>query len=45
VYGEPLTDSNANWFLAQTLCYLTHLELAGQITRESDGDLERWRVT
>jgi glyoxylase-like metal-dependent hydrolase (beta-lactamase superfamily II) len=45
VYGEPLTDSNANWFLSQTLCYLTHLELAGQIAREPDGELERWRAT
>jgi glyoxylase-like metal-dependent hydrolase (beta-lactamase superfamily II) len=44
VYGEPLTESNANWFLAQTLCYLTHLELAGRIAREPDGDVERWRA-
>jgi glyoxylase-like metal-dependent hydrolase (beta-lactamase superfamily II) len=45
IYGEPLTEFNANWFLAQTLCYLTHLELAGRIAREPDGDVERWRAT
>ena len=41
VYGEPLTEVNAGWLLAQTLCYLRHLELGGRVQRE---DEERWRV-
>jgi glyoxylase-like metal-dependent hydrolase (beta-lactamase superfamily II) len=44
VYGEPLTQFNAGWLLAQTLCYLRHLELEGRVTHEPDGDAERWRV-
>jgi glyoxylase-like metal-dependent hydrolase (beta-lactamase superfamily II) len=42
VYEEPLTVGNASWFLAQTLCYLQHLERAGRIRREPDGGAERW---
>jgi glyoxylase-like metal-dependent hydrolase (beta-lactamase superfamily II) len=45
VYEEPLTESNAAWLLTQTLCYLHHLELAGQVTPEPDGDGDRWRRT
>jgi glyoxylase-like metal-dependent hydrolase (beta-lactamase superfamily II) len=44
IYGEPLTESNATWFLPQTLCYLTHLELAGRVAREPDADVGRWRA-
>jgi glyoxylase-like metal-dependent hydrolase (beta-lactamase superfamily II) len=45
VYGEPLTEHNANWLLSQTLCYLRHLERGGQVTSEPDGDgAERWRT-
>ena len=46
VYGEPLRTFNAGWLLAQTLCYLRHLELAGRAEREvGDGEeAERWRV-
>jgi len=44
VYAEPLTESNAGWLLAQTLCYLRHLELEGHVVREPDGEVERWRV-
>jgi glyoxylase-like metal-dependent hydrolase (beta-lactamase superfamily II) len=44
VYGEPLTPFNATWWLSETLCYLRHLELGGQVMREPDGDVERWRL-
>ncbi len=44
VYGEPVTPSNAAWFLSQTLAYLRHLEVEGRVTHESDGELERWRT-
>jgi glyoxylase-like metal-dependent hydrolase (beta-lactamase superfamily II) len=46
VYGEPLSTFNAGWLLAQTLCYLRHLELAGRAVREAGNgeEAERWRV-
>ena len=43
VYNDPLVEGNAAWLLAQTLCYLTHLELQGYITHETDGDVDHWR--
>ncbi len=45
VYGQPLTEDNTGWFLQQTLCYLRHLELAGVIRSEPDGEVERWHLT
>jgi hypothetical protein len=39
--GEPLTESNARWLLAETLCYLHHLERSGAVRRE---EAERWAV-
>ena len=42
VYGEPLTEANASWLLAQTLAYLTHLEHRGRVTREPRAGVERW---
>src|SRR5258706_3433589 len=33
VYGEPLTPTNANWRLGETLCYLLHLEVTGRAER------------
>ena len=42
VYGEPLTELNASWLLAQTLAYLTHLERQGRVRREAGDDVERW---
>jgi glyoxylase-like metal-dependent hydrolase (beta-lactamase superfamily II) len=44
VYDEPITHHNAAWLLSQTLCYLQHLELENQVTREPsrDGEPERW---
>jgi glyoxylase-like metal-dependent hydrolase (beta-lactamase superfamily II) len=44
VHGAPLSTSNAAWFLQETLCYLEHLERAGRIVREPDGDAVRWRA-
>ncbi len=41
VHGEPLTDSNAAWFLSETLSYLRHLEVSGRIAPEEG---ERWRL-
>jgi glyoxylase-like metal-dependent hydrolase (beta-lactamase superfamily II) len=44
VYGAPLNAFNANWLISQTLCYLAHLDLAGRVHREPDGELQRWRA-
>lgn len=33
VYGEAITPLNANWWLSETLCYLTHLERLGRAER------------
>lgn len=44
VYGQPLTEYNASWWLAETLCYLTHLEQQGRVKRGADGRHERWRA-
>ena len=41
--GQPLDARNAQWFLSETLCYLRHLERAGRLQSEPDGDAERWR--
>ncbi len=37
--GQPLSESNAPWLLAETLCYLHHLEREGVVRREEG---ERW---
>jgi glyoxylase-like metal-dependent hydrolase (beta-lactamase superfamily II) len=42
IYGEALGVHNASWFLAQTLCYLHHLERAGSARRQPDDGVERW---
>jgi len=44
LYGEELTQTATLWWLAQTLCYLTHLEVLGVLRREGL-DLERWAVS
>ena len=31
--GEQLTALTANWWLSETLCYLRHLEVAGEAVR------------
>jgi glyoxylase-like metal-dependent hydrolase (beta-lactamase superfamily II) len=41
IYGEPVTPMNANWWLAETLAYLRHLEVAGEAERIA-GEPERW---
>ena len=41
VYGEPVTQLNANWWLSETLCYLRHLEVTGRAERIA-GEPERW---
>jgi glyoxylase-like metal-dependent hydrolase (beta-lactamase superfamily II) len=42
VHGGPLTETNAGWWLPETLCYLRHLELSGRVRRASDSGVERW---
>ncbi|HEY5431739.1 MAG TPA: MBL fold metallo-hydrolase, partial [Solirubrobacteraceae bacterium] len=46
VYEEELSVRNASWFLAQTLCYLRHLEAGGRVRGERDdgGVTDRWRA-
>jgi glyoxylase-like metal-dependent hydrolase (beta-lactamase superfamily II) len=45
VHGEPLTESNAGWWLPETLCYLRHLELDGRVVPESDSGVDRWALS
>jgi glyoxylase-like metal-dependent hydrolase (beta-lactamase superfamily II) len=42
VFGEGLTETNTGWRLQETLCYLRHLELAGRVSLESEGELATW---
>jgi glyoxylase-like metal-dependent hydrolase (beta-lactamase superfamily II) len=44
IYEQPLVEGNAAWLLAETLCFLTHLEVQGHVRRESDGDVDRWQA-
>jgi glyoxylase-like metal-dependent hydrolase (beta-lactamase superfamily II) len=44
VHGEQASDTTTQWWLTETLCYLTHLERTGRVVREG-GDPERWRAT
>ena len=47
IFGAPVTAMNANWWLSETLCYLTHLETTGRVRRlepAAEGDGERWAV-
>jgi glyoxylase-like metal-dependent hydrolase (beta-lactamase superfamily II) len=43
LHGEQLSQLTAGWWLPETLCYLTHLEVLGEVTRDG-GDPERWRT-
>jgi glyoxylase-like metal-dependent hydrolase (beta-lactamase superfamily II) len=43
IYGEPLGFHNGHWLLTQTLCYLHHLELRGQVRHEESDGTELWR--
>lgn len=41
VHGRPRDERTGNWWLSETLCYLTHLERRGE-ARRIGGDPERW---
>jgi glyoxylase-like metal-dependent hydrolase (beta-lactamase superfamily II) len=41
VYGQAITPLNANWWLSETLSYLTHLEVTGRL-QKIGGTPERW---
>jgi glyoxylase-like metal-dependent hydrolase (beta-lactamase superfamily II) len=43
--GRPTGMSNPAWRLPLTLCVLEHLEQAGRVARDSDGELEHWRAS
>ena len=43
IYGEPVTPLTANWWLSETLTYLTHLEREG-LAERVPGHPERWRT-
>jgi glyoxylase-like metal-dependent hydrolase (beta-lactamase superfamily II) len=45
VHGEPVTETNAGWWLPETLCYLRHLELRGNVVREADAGVGRWALS
>jgi glyoxylase-like metal-dependent hydrolase (beta-lactamase superfamily II) len=44
VHGEAMSEVNVSWWLAETLCYLRHLELGGAVERVEDGGVERWSL-
>jgi glyoxylase-like metal-dependent hydrolase (beta-lactamase superfamily II) len=41
LHGEPLSQLTAGWWLPETLCYLRHLEVLGEVRRLGE-DPERW---
>jgi glyoxylase-like metal-dependent hydrolase (beta-lactamase superfamily II) len=43
VRGEALSERNASWLLAETLCYLAHLERLGTVSREDGEGKPLWR--
>jgi glyoxylase-like metal-dependent hydrolase (beta-lactamase superfamily II) len=43
VHASELTPLTAQWWLSETLCYLTHLQASGRAQREP-GEPERWRA-
>jgi len=43
VYDTELTAATGAWWLAETLCYLTHLQRAGRV-RRLEGEPERWQA-
>jgi glyoxylase-like metal-dependent hydrolase (beta-lactamase superfamily II) len=44
MFREQRGTRHPAWLLSQTLCYLRHLEQAGQARRETDGELQFWRT-
>jgi glyoxylase-like metal-dependent hydrolase (beta-lactamase superfamily II) len=43
VYGEPLNQTTASWWLSETLCYAVHLERQGK-ARRLEGEPRRWEA-
>ena len=41
---EELTPMLVNWGLSEALCYLRHLELAGDVEKLDGADAERWAL-
>jgi glyoxylase-like metal-dependent hydrolase (beta-lactamase superfamily II) len=44
VQGRELTERNANWLLSETLAYLRHLQVSGQVAARREGNLELWQA-
>jgi glyoxylase-like metal-dependent hydrolase (beta-lactamase superfamily II) len=44
VLGDERAGGNPAWLLPLTLCVLEHLERRGEVVRERDGEIERWRA-
>jgi glyoxylase-like metal-dependent hydrolase (beta-lactamase superfamily II) len=44
VFIDESHPRSAPWRLTETLCYLRHLEVQGEVVRESDGEVERWEL-
>jgi glyoxylase-like metal-dependent hydrolase (beta-lactamase superfamily II) len=42
VYGEPLSAATGGWWLQETLAYLRHLEVAGEVARAPEDGVDRW---
>ncbi len=45
LHEEPLSETNAGWWLPETLCYLQHLSRLGRVVREPDSGAERWALS
>ena len=45
VHSEPLTETNAGWWLPETLCYLQHLSLLGRVVHAADSGTEHWALS
>jgi hypothetical protein len=45
LHEEPLSASNAGWWLPETLCYLQHLSRLGRVVHEPDSGVERWALS
>ena len=44
IHGADLSQTNAGWWIQETLCYLEHLERRGD-ARRVEGEPERWEAT
>jgi glyoxylase-like metal-dependent hydrolase (beta-lactamase superfamily II) len=42
IYGQPLTGATGGWWLQETLAYLRHLEVGGEVAKAEEGGVERW---